>query len=96
MIHKVLNYFGGVTFLKTILIFAGLKYTVEEDTFIFAENLPQEWDSMEYNIPVPDQNGHIVWVIAKVERYQMTKTVVNGTDCQIKNKIITVENNPFR
>jgi len=73
----------------------GLKYTIQEDTFIFAENLPQEWDSMEYNIPVPDQNGHIVWVIAKVERYQMTKTVVNGTDCQIKNKIITVENNPF-
>ena len=96
MIHKVLNYFEGITFLKTILIFAGLKYTVEEDTFTFAENLPQEWDSMEYNIPVPDQNGHIVWVVAKVERYQMTKTVVNGTDCQIKNKIITVENNPFR
>ena len=65
-----------------------MKYSIEEDTFIFADNLPVEWDFMEFNIPVLDKSDEIVWVNAIVERRmdelgQMVKT-------------IKVRNNPFR
>ena len=65
-----------------------MKYSIEDDTFIFADNLPVEWDFMEFNIPVLDKSDEIVWVNAIVERRmdelgQMVKT-------------IKVRNNPFR
>ena len=65
-----------------------MKYSIEEDTFIFADNLPVEWDFMEFNIPVLDKSDETVWVNAIVEREmdelgQMVKT-------------IRVRNNPFR
>ena len=65
-----------------------MKYSIEDDTFIFADNLPVEWDFMEFDIPVLDKSDEIVWVNAIVERRmdelgQMVKT-------------IKVRNNPFR
>ena len=65
-----------------------MKYSIEDDTFNFADNLPVEWDFMEFNIPVLDKSDEIVWVNAIVERRmdelgQMVKT-------------IRVRNNPFR
>ena len=30
----------------------GLKYSTTEDSFIFAENLPLEWNFMEFHVPV--------------------------------------------
>ena len=65
-----------------------MKYSIEEDTFIFADNLPVEWDFMEFNIPVLNKSDETVWVNAIVERGmdelgQMVKT-------------IKVRNNPFR
>ena len=65
-----------------------MKYSIEDDTFIFADNLPVEWDFMEFNIPVLDKSDETVWVNAIVEREmdelgQMVKT-------------IRVRNNPFR
>ena len=65
-----------------------MKYSIEDDTFIFADNLAVEWDFMEFNIPVLDKSDETVWVNAIVEREmdelgQMVKT-------------IKVRNNPFR
>ena len=47
---------------------AGLKYSLEEDSFIFAENLPTEWDFMEFDVPVLNSAGEEVWVNCRVER----------------------------
>ena len=65
-----------------------MKYSIEDDTFIFADNLPVEWDFMEFIIPVLNKSDETVWVNAIVEREmdelgQMVKT-------------IRVRNNPFR
>ena len=65
-----------------------MKYSIEEDTFIFADNLPVEWDFMEFNIPVLDKSDEIVWVNAIVERRM--------DELGHMVKTIKVRNNPFR
>ena len=74
--------------IESILLVLGLKYSIDEDTFIFADNLPEEWDFMEFNIPVLNKSGETVWVNAIVER---------GMD-ELGHmvKIIRVRNNPFK
>ena len=46
----------------------GLKYSVEEDYFLFGENLPTEWSFMEFDVPVVRPDGGEQWVRARVER----------------------------
>ena len=65
-----------------------MKYSIEDDTFIFADNLPVEWDFMEFNIPVLDKSDEIVWVNAIVERRM--------DELGLMVKTIKVRNNPFR
>ena len=65
-----------------------MKYSIEDDTFIFADNLPVEWDFMEFNIPVLDKSDEIVWVNAIVERRM--------DELGHMVKTIKVRNNPFR
>ena len=66
---------------------AGLKYSLEEDSFIFAENLPTEWDFMEFDVPVLNQAGEEVWVNCRVER-----TVQSS---QKTFKSVVVRDSPF-
>ena len=59
-----------------------MKYSIEDDTFIFADNLPVEWDFMEFIIPVLNKSDETVWVNAIVEREmdglgQMVNTVAH-------------------
>ena len=35
----------------------GLKYSLEEDYFLFGENLPTEWSFMEFDVPVVRPDG---------------------------------------
>ena len=68
-------------------IISGLKYSLEEDAFIFAENLPTEWDFMEFDVPVLSQAGEEVWVNCRVER-----TILSS---QRSFKSVVVRDNPF-
>lgn len=61
----------------------GLSYSRVRDEFVFAENLPLDWDYMEYRVPVG--GGH--WVTARSERQKNTDGSVTKTT--------TVQGNPF-
>lgn len=63
----------------------GLRYSVVNDTFTFADNLPKEWTFMEYQVPVV-KHGVVSWVKARSERKLSGSTVV---------KTVTVESSPF-
>eukprot|EP00912_Choanoflagellata_sp_UC4_P002272 UC4_evm7s1434 len=66
---------------------AGLSYSVEEDSFTFADNLPTNWSFMEFRIPVVKTTGaEVHWVTARAER--------NETDGKV-TKISTVDGSPF-
>ena len=45
-----------------------LKYSLEDDSFVFGENLPAEWSFMEFNVPVLSAEGEEDWVQARVDR----------------------------
>ena len=62
---------------------AGLKYSLDEDTFTFADNLPLEWSFMEFNVPVVTAGGEEAWVRCRVERDEA------------RVKTVTVTSNPF-
>ena len=68
-------------------ITSGLKYSVAEDYFIFAENLPKEWSFMEFEVPVVKSDGEEQWVSCRVERERLASERSLVT--------VTVENNPF-
>ena len=65
----------------------GLRYSVEEDSFTFADNLPTNWTFMEFRIPVVKAAGAAVaWVTARAERKCVGGRVT---------KTSTVDGNPF-
>ena len=64
--HKDFSLFGdqfsNFNAGKILLILegvGGLKYSTTDDTFTFAENLPEEWSFMEFQIPVQKPNEGI-------------------------------------
>ena len=66
----------------------GMKYSIHEDTFTFADNLPKEWDFMEFHVPVlVSDSGNVTWVKCRSERQQLGEKIL---------KTVTVESNPFR
>jgi hypothetical protein len=66
----------------------GLGYSVDDDVFTFADNLPQNWTFMEYKIPVMKSAGSSVsWVTARAERVCKAGRVT---------KTVTVDGNPFQ
>ena len=60
-----------------------MKYSLDEDTFTFADNLPLEWSFMEFNVPVVTAGGEEVWVRCRAERDAA------------RVKTVTVTSNPF-
>lgn len=66
----------------------GIKYSMYEDTFQFADNLPSEWDFMEFHIPVNHENSGETKVKLHVERKQIANDEVL--------KKVTVSSNPFK
>ena len=48
----------------------GLSYSVDDDTFSFADNLPSQWQWMEFRVPVIDKAGREHWVKARADRQQ--------------------------
>ena len=48
----------------------GLSYSVDADTFSFADNLPSQWQWMEFRVPVIDHAGQEHWVKARADREQ--------------------------
>ena len=65
----------------------GISYSIHEDTFTYADNLPKEWDFMEFHVPVmaPD-SVNVTWVKCRSERQQLGEKVI---------KTVNVESNPF-
>ena len=63
----------------------GLKYSVPEDSFTFADNLPKEWSFMEFHVPVM-KGSNVTWVKARAERLSQDGKV---------RKVVKVESNPF-
>ena len=66
---------------------AGLGYSVHDDSFTFADNLPLEWSFMEFHVPVQKPGEDAVWVKARAERHEENDTFI---------KSVTVESNPFK
>jgi len=65
----------------------GLRYSTQDDSFTFADNLPLDWSFMEFRVPVLDKvTKSRTWVRAKAERHQKG---------DVTFKTVTVENNPF-
>ena len=65
----------------------GLKYSVADDSFTFADNLPTNWTFMEFRVPVVKQAGAAVtWVTARAERQCQGGRVT---------KTVTIDSNPF-
>ena len=64
----------------------GLRYSTLEDSFTFADNLPQDWSFMEFRLPVQKEGEAVTWVKARAERRQEGGITV---------KTVRVENNPF-
>ncbi len=62
----------------------GLAYSMEDDTFTFADNLPTNWTFMEFRVPVVKNTPAATWITARAERHseagQVTKTIrVDGS-----------------
>jgi len=65
----------------------GLRYSVHDDEFTFADSLPTNWTFMEFRVPVIAQAGaQVTWVKARAERQCQGGKVT---------KIVTVDANPF-
>ena len=68
----------------------GLRFSTQDDSFTFADNLPLDWTFMEFRVPVMDSvSKRLTWVRARSERRQEEE---DG----LVVKTVTVENNPFR
>ena len=46
----------------------GLRYSVSDDSFTFADNLPREWTFMEFRVPVQKPGADVQWVEPRVDR----------------------------
>ena len=64
----------------------GLKYSVVDDSFTFADALPTNWTYMEWRVPVQKPGQDVTWVTARSERRTEEGRVV---------KTVTVADNPF-
>lgn len=82
------NFNGGKILLLLEGMF-GIRYSVEDDTFTFADNLPTEWSFMELEIPVkkPGDDNQTTWVKLRAER-------IETADDEVV-KVISVDGNPF-
>ena len=65
--------------------FAGISYSISDNIFHIKDSMPTNWDWMEFDIPIGDQND---WT--KV-RYERKKGFLGG-----QKKLITVSNCPLR
>jgi hypothetical protein len=74
---KILNIIEGI---------GGIRYSVSNDSFTFADNLPTDWSYMEYHIPVM-KGGDAMWVKTRAERSQKGHTVT---------KTVSVDSSPFK
>ena len=75
---KILLYLEGL---------GGLSYSVVDDTFTYADNLPTDWDYMEFGVPVlKPGDTETTWVHVRSQR------TVSGTTV---TKNVSITNNPF-
>merc|ERR1712048_383679 len=81
------NNFNAGKILLILEGIGGLRYSVREDSFTFADNLPIEWSFMEFRVPV-QKDGRTSWVKARAERKAQ-----NGPKVV---KTVTVEASPFK
>ena len=63
----------------------GLSYSVDDDTFSFADNLPSQWQWMEFRVPVIDKGGREHWVKARADRQQSRGIVKKGVSVEVGN-----------
>ena len=68
----------------------GLSYSTTEDSFVFAENLPTEWNFMEFRVPVQNSNGEENWIKARAERMN------DQDDPNRIIKTVIIESNSFK
>ena len=64
----------------------GLRYSVVDDTFTFADALPTNWTFMEWRVPVQKPGQDVTWVTARSERRTEGSRVI---------KTVAVTDNPF-
>ena len=63
----------------------GLSYSVDDDIFSFADNLPSQWQWMEFRVPVVDKDGREHWVKARAERQQSRGIVEKRVSVEVGN-----------
>ena len=63
----------------------GLSYSVDDDMFSFADNLPSQWQWMEFRVPVIDKDGREHWVKARAERQQSRGIVEKRVSVEVGN-----------
>ena len=63
----------------------GLSYSVDDDIFSFADNLPSQWQWMEFRVPVIDKDGREHWVKARAERQQSRGIVEKRVSVEVGN-----------
>ena len=63
----------------------GLSYSVDDDIFSFADNLPSQWQWMEFRVPVTDKGGREHWVKARADRQQSRGIVKKGVSVEVGN-----------
>ena len=69
----------------------GLSYSVDDDMFSFADNLPSQWQWMEFRVPVIDKDGQEHWVKARADRQQSR----DGSGIVEKRVSVKVGNSEF-
>ena len=63
----------------------GLSNSVDDDIFSFADNLPSQWQWMEFRVPVTDKGGREHWVKARADRQQSRGIVKKGVSVEVGN-----------
>ena len=63
----------------------GLSYSVDDDMFSFADNLPSQWQWMEFRVPVIDKDGREHWVKARADRQQSRGIVEKRVSVEVGN-----------
>ena len=65
----------------------GLSYSVDDDIFSFTDNLPSQWQWIEFRVPVVDKGGRDHWVKAQADRQQIRGIVEKRVSVEVGNLV---------
>ena len=74
--------------------FAGLDYSIPDNTFTVADNMPNEWSYMQIKVPLK-KNGQTYWVDVRMDRASKAAGVVEKTITVTGNPLETLQIQPW-